>query len=179
MSQFHFPRLFPFLFAVAIVAYIAQIALYTLAFRKDYKLCVEHLEACYDEDEQGRMRWISRCFYSALAVGITALFFCVIPYLSITFDLFVCTYTVYYVYIAGCVVNYRIKAVFIVNAKKEQRLEEQSVPETEEEVGPRAVSGWEEKLHTALENGSQKRSSSRWMPIPTRLQKNWEPPKAF
>ena len=151
VSQFHFPRLFPFLFAVAIVAYIAQIALYTLAFRKDYKLCVEHLEACYDEDEQGRMRWISRCFYSALAVGITALFFCVIPYLSITFDLFVCTYTVYYVYIAGCVVNYRIKAVFIVNAKKEQRLEEQSVPETEEEVGPRAVSGWEEKLHTALE----------------------------
>lgn len=26
---------------------------------------------------------------------------------TITFDLFVCTYTVYYVYIAGCVVNYR------------------------------------------------------------------------
>lgn len=151
VSQFRFPRLFPFLFAVAIVAYIAQIALYTLAFRKDYKSCVKHLEAFYDEDEQGRMRWISRCFHSALAVGIVALFFCMIPYSSITYDLFVLTYTIYYVYIAGCVVNYRIKAGFIVNAKKEQRQEEQSVPETEEEVGPQAVSGWEEKLHTALE----------------------------
>ena len=96
VSQYHFPRLFAFLFAAAIAAYIAQIVFYTLAFRKDYMSCVEHLEAFYDEDEQGRMRWISRCFYSALAVGIVALFFCMIPYSSITYDLFVLTYTIYY-----------------------------------------------------------------------------------
>lgn len=99
VSQYHFPRLFAFLFAAAIAAYIAQIVFYTLAFRKDYKSCVKHLEAFYDEDEQGRMRWISRCFHSALAVGIVALFFCMIPYSSITYDLFVLTYTIYYVYI--------------------------------------------------------------------------------
>lgn len=75
VSQYHFPRLYPYLFATAIAAYIAQITLYTLTFRKDYKSCVQQLEAFYDEDERGRMRWISRCFYSALAVGVVALFF--------------------------------------------------------------------------------------------------------
>lgn len=160
VSQYHFPRLFAFLFAAAIAAYIAQIVFYTLAFRKDYKSCVEHLEAFYDEDEQGRMRWISRCFYSALAVGIVALFFCMIPYSSITYDLFVLTYTIYYVYIAGCVVNYRIKAGFIVNARKEHQQaqeEKQAVPETEKEIAakeepdPQAVLDWADKLRVALE----------------------------
>lgn len=160
VSQYHFPRLFAFLFAAAIAAYIAQIVFYTLAFRKDYISCVEHLEAFYDEDEQGRMRWISRCFYSALAVGIVALFFCMIPYSSITYDLFVLTYTIYYVYIAGCVVNYRIKAGFIVNARKEHQQaqeEKQAVPETEKEIAakeepdPQAVLDWADKLRVALE----------------------------
>jgi len=161
VSQYHFPRLFAFLFAAAIAAYIAQIVFYTLAFRKDYMSCVEHLEAFYDEDEQGRMRWISRCFYSALAVGIVALFFCMIPYSSITYDLFVLTYTIYYVYIAGCVVNYRIKAGFIINARKEHQqaqAEKQAVPETEkeitakEETDPQAVLDWADKLRVALES---------------------------
>ena len=158
VSQYHFPGLFAFLFAAAIAAYIAQIVFYTLAFRKDYKSCVKHLEAFYDEDEQGRMRWISRCFHSALAVGIVALFFCMIPYSSITYDLFVLTYTIYYVYIAGCVVNYRIKAGFIINARKEHQqaqAEKQSVPETEKEIAakeetdPQAVLDWADKLRQA------------------------------
>lgn len=160
VSQYRFPGLFAFLFAAAIAAYIAQIVFYTLAFRKDYKSCVKHLEAFYDEDEQGRMRWISRCFHSALAVGIVALFFCMIPYSSITYDLFVLTYTIYYVYIAGCVVNYRIKAGFIINARKEHQqaqAEKQAVPETEkeitakEETDPQAVLDWADKLRIALE----------------------------
>ncbi|WP_294454110.1 helix-turn-helix transcriptional regulator [uncultured Bacteroides sp.] len=159
VSQYHFPRLFAFLFAAAIAAYIAQIVFYTLAFRKDYMSCVEHLEAFYDEDEQGRMRWISRCFYSALAVGIVALFFCMIPYSSITYDLFVLTYTIYYVYIAGCVVNYRIKAGFIINARREHQQEQeekQAIPKTEEvaaeeETAPQTVLDWADKLRIALE----------------------------
>ena len=160
VSQYHFPRLFAFLFAAAIAAYIAQIVFYTLAFRKDYKSCVKHLEAFYDEDERGRMRWISRCFYSALAVGVVALFFCMIPYSSITYDLFVLTYTIYYVYIAGCVVNYRIKAGFILNARREQQQvqeTEQAGPETEvetaagEETEPQAVLAWADKLRIDLE----------------------------
>ena len=160
VSQYRFPGLFAFLFAAAIAAYIAQIVFYTLAFRKDYKSCVKHLEAFYDEDEQGRMRWISRCFHSALAVGIVALFFCMIPYSSITYDLFVLTYTIYYVYIAGCVVNYRIKAGFIINARKEQQQAqeaEQAGPETEEETAageetePQAVLAWADKLRIDLE----------------------------
>ena len=160
VSQYHFPGLFAFLFAAAIAAYIAQIVFYTLAFRKDYKSCVKHLEAFYDEDEQGRMRWISRCFHSALAVGIVALFFCMIPYSSITYDLFVLTYTIYYVYIAGCVVNYRIKAGFIINARKEHQQaqeEKQAVPETEKEIAakeetdPQAVLAWADKMRLDLE----------------------------
>ena len=42
VSQYRFPRLFAFLFAAAIAAYIAQIVFYTLAFRKDYKSCVNN-----------------------------------------------------------------------------------------------------------------------------------------
>ena len=160
VSQYHFPRLFAFLFAAAIAAYIAQIVFYTLAFRKDYKSCVKHLEAFYDEDERGRMRWISRCFYSALALGVVALFFCLIPYSSFTYDLFVLTYTLYYIYIAGCVVNYRIKAGFILNARREQQQvqeAEQAGPETEvetaagEETEPQAVLAWADKLRIDLE----------------------------
>lgn len=160
VSQYHFPRLYPYLFATAIAAYIAQITLYTLTFRKDYKSCVQQLEAFYDEDEQGRMRWISRCFYSALAVGVVALFFCLIPYSSFTYDLFVLSYTLYYIYIAGCVVNYRIKAGFILNARREQQQVqevEQAGPETEEETAageetePQAVLAWADKLRIDLE----------------------------
>lgn len=160
VSQYHFPRLYPYLFATAIAAYIAQITLYTLTFRKDYKSCVQQLEAFYDEDEQGRMRWISHCFYSALVVGVVALFFCVIPYSSITYDLFVLSYTLYYIYIAGCVVNYRIKAGFILNARREQQQvqeAEQAGPETEvetaagEETEPQAVLAWADKLRIDLE----------------------------
>ena len=162
VSQYHFPRLYPYLFATAIAAYIAQITLYTLTltFRKDYKSCVQQLEAFYDEDERGRMRWISRCFYSALVVGVVALFFCVIPYSSITYDLFVLSYTLYYIYIAGCVVNYRIKAGFILNARREQQQvqeAEQAGPETEvetaagEETEPQAVLAWADKLRIDLE----------------------------
>lgn len=160
VSQYHFPRLYPYLFATAIAAYIAQITLYTLTFRKDYKSCVQQLEAFYDEDERGRMRWISRCFYSALVVGVVALFFCVIPYSSITYDLFVLSYTLYYIYIAGCVVNYRIKAGFILNARREQQQvqeTEQAGPETEvetaagEETEPQAVLAWADKLRIDLE----------------------------
>ena len=160
VSQYHFPRLYPYLFATAIAAYIAQITLYTLTFRKDYKSCVQQLEAFYDEDEQGRMRWISHCFYSALVVGVVALFFCVIPYSSITYDLFVLSYTLYYIYIAGCVVNYRIKSGFILNARREQQQvqeAEQAGPETEvetaagEETEPQAVLAWADKLRIDLE----------------------------
>ena len=159
VSQYHFPRLYPYLFATAIAAYIAQITLYTLTFRKDYKSCVQQLEAFYDEDERGRMRWISRCFYSALVVGVVALFFCVIPYSSITYDLFVLSYTLYYIYIAGCVVNYRIKAGFIINARREHQQEQeekQAIPKTEEvaaeeETAPQTVLDWADKLRIALE----------------------------
>ena len=160
VSQYRFPGLYPYLFATAIAAYIAQITLYTLTFRKDYKSCVQQLEAFYDEDERGRMRWISRCFYSALAVGVVALCFCLIPYSSFTYDLFVLSYTLYYIYIAGCVVNYRIKAGFILNARREQQQvqeAEQAGPETEEETAaqeetePQAVLDWADKLRIDLE----------------------------
>ena len=82
-----------------------------------------------------------------------------IPYSSITYDLFVLTYTIYYVYIAGCVVNYRIKAGFIINARREHQQEQeekQAIPKTEEvaaeeETAPQTVLDWADKLRIALE----------------------------
>ncbi len=108
------PRLFGVAFALMAVGYVAQLAAYLRLFRRRYAQCVARLEAHYDEDESGRLRWIVRCFYSALGVGVLALAFAVLPMGLAAYDGFTAAYTLYYVYMACCVVNYRVNNSFIV-----------------------------------------------------------------
>ena len=54
------------------------------------------------------------CFISALTVGICALLFAVLRLGATEYAAFTCIATVYYVYLVICMINYRIRAGFIV-----------------------------------------------------------------
>ncbi len=123
VSLFCFPRVFLIVFWMVVAAYVLQISYYTYIFKREYKRCIIRLERFYDEEMSGRLRWVYHCFYSALGVGILALLFSIIPVPMKIYDLFILAYTVYYVYIAGCVVNYRANAGFIVRVAMEAPIE--------------------------------------------------------
>lgn len=94
--------------------YLAQLVYYCYLFRKAYVESRRCLEASYDEDMSARLRWITMCFISALTVGICALLFAVLRLGATEYAAFTCIATVYYVYLVICMINYRIRAGFIV-----------------------------------------------------------------
>lgn len=96
------------------VLYSAQLVYYCYLFRKAYVESRRCLEASYDEDMSARLRWITMCFISALTVGICALLFAVLRLGATEYAAFTCIATVYYVYLVICMINYRIRAGFIV-----------------------------------------------------------------
>lgn len=94
--------------------YTLQLVCYCRLFRNAYKESRQCLEASYDEDVSFRLRWITRCFAGALTVGVSALLFAVFRLGATAYIVFTCIYTLYYIYLAICVINYRISAGFIV-----------------------------------------------------------------
>lgn len=102
------------LFVVAAVAYACQLGLYLNSFSVSYRRCRTALEENYDEELSGRLRWISRCFYSALAIGLSALAVAAFPTGRLGYCIFTVIFTAYYVYVVICVINYRVSASFIV-----------------------------------------------------------------
>ncbi len=132
LSKAFLHGLFPLFFWLATAAYTIQISYYTYLFRKEHKRCVRRLEEFYDDAMYGRLRWVSRCFYGALAVGLFALLVVVFPKPIEFYDTFIVFFTVYYVYMCCCVVNYRVNAGFIVRmaaARAERREAEETVAE--------------------------------------------------
>lgn len=97
-----------------IVVYVVQLAYYCRLFWTCYDDCRRELEESYDEEQSGRLRWIRSCFLGALAVGLSALLFVVCRCGNTEYVVFTCVYTLYYVYLGICVVNYRIGAGYIV-----------------------------------------------------------------
>lgn len=94
--------------------YTAQLVVYCLMYRRACGETRRRLEASYDEDMSASLRWITRCFLGALTVGVSALVFAVFHFGSAAYMAFTGIYTVYYVYVVICVINYRISAGFIV-----------------------------------------------------------------
>ncbi len=113
------PSLFTAVFWAFAAAYAAQLAAYCRFFRRRFAQCVERLEAHYDDDESGRLKWIAHCFYSALGIGLMALVFSVFNMGIGFYDCFVVAYTAYYVYMVRCMVNYRIGNSFVVKVVAE------------------------------------------------------------
>lgn len=113
------PPLFPVAFWTFAAAYAVQLALYWRFFRRRFARCVERLEAHYDDDESGRLKWIAHCFYSALGIGLLAFVFSVFSMGIGFYDCFVVAYTAYYIYMVRCLVNYRIGNSFVVKVVAE------------------------------------------------------------
>lgn len=129
------PRAFAVAFVLSVLAYVVQLVVYYRNFMREYEQCVERLEAHYDEDESGRLRWIKHCFMSALGIGVMALFFSVLPVSIAAYDCFVVAYTLYYVYMTGCMMDYRNNNAFIVmgGTSMPQVVEKEDTSEVEPE----------------------------------------------
>ncbi len=156
VSQAFLPAVFPFLFWMAVAAYVVQITYYTAVFRKEFCRCVARLEVYYDDAMSGRMRWIQRFFYCALAVGILALLASAVPLPLPFYGIFIVVFTAFYVYVCGCVVSYRTYAEFIVRmavdrearqqaAQSGANEEELQLTEEKEQELQRAIREWIEK----------------------------------
>ncbi len=124
-TLFWFPKALPTVFWLCVAAYVFQISFYTMIFRKEYKRCLIRLEEFYDEEMSGRLHWVRRYFYGALFIGILALFFTVVPVPIEVYGVFVLVYTFFYVYVSGCVIDYRANAAFIVQAAEDSAIVEQ------------------------------------------------------
>lgn len=105
---------FPWLFRLAIAAYLILLAAYTCLFRRKYALTVRQTEAYYDEEQEARLRWVKVCFYSALGIGLMVpglLFF-----YRETYDTCLVVFTAYYVCMTGRFYNYTSSTGFIIPA---------------------------------------------------------------
>ncbi len=98
--------IFIWLFYIGTGLYALLLGYCTLVFRKTYKETLKHLEYIYDEDMYYCLRWVKRCFYSALAVGIMA-FFMTIFYKSLIINAIgIFLFTLYYLCVVGYFMRY-------------------------------------------------------------------------
>jgi AraC-like DNA-binding protein len=167
LSSIYSPNsLFSFILYPALALYLFQLLYYIRLFRREYGKCLKQLEIYYDEEENDRMRWVKFCFYSALGVGILALF----SLFSSTFlyDVFVVIYTAYYTYMVYRFYNYIADMGFLMPAissagtpfveEKESGLnlteeEKENLTEKEQQLKS-ALDKWvEEKRYCRGDNG--------------------------
>ncbi len=94
--------------------FAGQMAGYCMLFAREYRAGKQHIDEEYEDDISYRMRWIRRCFLGALSVGLGALVFMSVNLPLAYFDCFMAAYTLYYIYIGVCVINYRTRGAFIV-----------------------------------------------------------------
>ncbi len=108
-------------FYISLALYLFQMFYYSRLFRREYSKCLKQLEAYYDEEENDRLRWVKLCFYTALGIGVLAVFsiFCN----TVLYDIFVVIYTVYYVYMVCRFYNYITDMGFLIPALSAVRVE--------------------------------------------------------
>lgn len=141
-----------------IAVYAGQLVYYCRLFRKSYKKCIKTLEDNYDDELAGGLRWIRNCFLGALTVGVSALLFALFKCGGVMYAIFTSVYTVYYVYLVVCVINYRIDAGYIVKvvaseeAEAEDNNQAQEPPKEEpKDAAASDTSFDEESLKAAIE----------------------------
>ncbi len=115
-----------------VAVYLCLLFFYTWLFRKKYAMSLKQLEEYYDEDEQGRLRWVKNGFYAALSLGIIASVSAYFP-----FRMYICFLMAYIIFYAWFVVrffNYAAKVDFYIFATT--RKPEQLPPEKFAEHDP-------------------------------------------
>ncbi len=100
--------------------YAIQMTIYTAMFIKQYRLGAEYVDEEYQDYVSYRLRWVRVCFFSALLVGVLALCFALFELSQTLYDVFVAGYTIYYVYLSICLLNYRTNAEFLIKVNADQ-----------------------------------------------------------
>lgn len=116
LSHAFLPRLYAVLWPVALVAYVVQLVVHTRMFGRLARRTQANLESYYDENVTPRLYPVKRMFYSALVIGVLALFATVLPATLWLYNGFVIAYTIYYLYVAIMVVNYSVYGHFFMQA---------------------------------------------------------------
>ncbi|MGN1256767.1 MAG: helix-turn-helix domain-containing protein [Bacteroidaceae bacterium] len=116
LSNVFLLRLYAILWPVALVAYVLQMIVHTVTFTRLANRVQENLESYYDEDVTRRLYPVKGMFYSALFIGVLAFCATVMPLTLWTYNGFVISYTIYYLYVAVMVVNYSVYGRFFMQA---------------------------------------------------------------
>ncbi len=107
---------FRWMFGIGIGLYTMLLAYCCMVFRKNYAEAVRHMEYIYDEDMDYRLRWVKRCFYSALLVGVMAWFMAVWYESELLNTLGIIVYSIYYLCMIGYFMRYVSNYSFILKA---------------------------------------------------------------
>lgn len=102
---------FLWFFYAGLVAYIAQLIIYTRIFMLAYRRTVQEVEDYYDDDAEHRLVWVKTGFYSALVIGVMAI---TILFYPVWYKFFVPLYVVFYSFIVMWFVNYYRRMKFVI-----------------------------------------------------------------
>lgn len=130
-ALFCFTDYYSWFFYAGIAAYVVQLVFYTRKFTLAYRKTVQEVDDYYDDDEESRLRWVKTGFYTALAVGVMALFILFYPGL---YKFFVPLYVLFYSFMVMWFVNYyrRMKfAIPVISATLQNGRTATDVPEAD------------------------------------------------
>ncbi len=99
---------------LGVAAYLCLLIFYVCFFRKKYVRSLQQLEEYYDEDEQGRLRWVRNGFYAALSLGIIASVSAYYPYWM--YICFLIVYIIFYTWFVIRFFNYAARVDFYLSA---------------------------------------------------------------
>ncbi|MBQ6204970.1 MAG: helix-turn-helix transcriptional regulator [Prevotella sp.] len=127
VARFTMPlRAFYVIYGVFLLGYLLLLAGYTYFFVKNYLVFKKQMLEYYEEEELlYRMRWLKWTFWSALAVGVSALLLTIdTPVVNM---LFTCLFTGYYLLMTISFINYQQYAQLVVKAYEKPLEETDSV----------------------------------------------------
>ena len=99
---------------IGVAAYLCLLLFYVWFFRKKYAMSLRQLEEYYDEDEQGRLRWVRNGFYAALSLGIIAAVSAYFPFWM--YISFLLVYLFFYSWFVIRFFNYAARVDFYLSA---------------------------------------------------------------
>lgn len=99
---------------IGVAAYFCLLFIYTRYFIKKYQVSLRRLEEYYDEDEQGRLKWVKISFFAALSLGIIASGSAYFPFRI--YVCFVVTYILFYSWFAIRFINFLARSDFYIAA---------------------------------------------------------------
>ena len=149
IARFTFPlNVFYVIYYVFILGYVLLMATYTYIFVRSYRVFRKQMLDFYEDEELlYRTRWIQWTFWSALVVGILALFLTTDNhYVNMAFT---SLFTAYFIFVTISFINYQQYAQLIVRAYGDETQETQQ--DTVQDMPVHAVHADVEKLKASID----------------------------